>query len=366
MVKHHKILFLLLFVLFFLTGCWDRMEIEERATILGLSIDIAEEENEDPINHPDDIEMPKSNIGMIEVTAQLAVPGQIPLGPSQGGGSGGPEDTVWIVKTVGHNISDAINNLQQQLAATLFLGHLQVIIISEEVAKEGIGHINDFMKRHPEIRRDAWMLINGKEASETLKVAPRLERIPAIYLASMLDGAIKMGKLPKVCVGRFWINIYNDGQEGYLPFITVKAKDNIQVSGIAYFQGDKLMGMTKPYQIFYFNGLIGHNPGGGTTIIKLSDEETTMFQTSKLKSKYKVMLKNGQPYFQVYVEVDGKLLGKNYTTTVIDNHAAIERVERKAEEQFKLEFKKLIKETQEKQSDILGFGEYVRADLPKY
>ncbi|MFL0506529.1 hypothetical protein ACH0B5_12325 [Ureibacillus sp. 179-F W5.1 NHS] len=46
----NKKLLIILILLFspILTACWDRYELEERANILGLSIDIAERESDTP------------------------------------------------------------------------------------------------------------------------------------------------------------------------------------------------------------------------------------------------------------------------------------------------------------------------------
>ncbi|MDI7741014.1 Ger(x)C family spore germination protein [Lysinibacillus fusiformis] len=364
-MKQCKPLLLLMSVLL-LSGCWDRMEVEERSTVLGLAVDIAEGEKEDPINHPDEIDIPTSGIGMIEVTAQLAVPGQIPLGPSQGGSQSGPQDSVWVVKAVGHTLAEAVNNLQQQLSSTIFLGHLKIFIISDEVATRGIDEIIDFMKRNPEVRRDAWLLVNGERADETLKVAPKLERIPALYLSNMLDNSIKMGKLPKIRVGMFYIALENEGQDGYLPYLTVKSKENIQISGVGYFRQNKLVGHTQPYQIAFLNGLIGHNPGGSTAVVKLSDEQTVQFQSTKRKSDYKVSLVAGKPHFEISVDVKGNITGKNDNRIDLNNTATISNIEEIAEKAFQKEMEKLIEETQKKESDILGLGEYVRSRMRSY
>ncbi|HWL11364.1 MAG TPA: Ger(x)C family spore germination protein [Ureibacillus sp.] len=365
-MKHNIALFLLTLSIALLSGCWDRMEVEDRSTVLGLAVDIAEEEKEDPINHSDEEEIPTAEVGMIEVTAQLAVPGQIPLGPSQGGGGAGPEESVWVVKAVGHTLSEAVTHLQQQLSSTIFLGHLKIFIISDEVARKGINEIIDFMKRNPEVRRDAWLLVNGERADETLEVAPKLERIPALYLSNMLDNSIKMGKLPKVRAGRFWIALENDGQDGYLPYITVKSKENIQVSGVGYFRDNKLVGHTKPYQIAFLNGLIEHNPGGSTAVVKLADHQTVQLQSTKRKSDYTVTLERQIPHFTVSVEITGNITGKNDEGIQLDQNSTISSIEKTAEKTFKQEYEKLIKETQNQQSDILGLGEHVRAELPNY
>ncbi|TSI07921.1 Ger(x)C family spore germination protein [Lysinibacillus sp. BW-2-10] len=363
-MKHAMKCLVLVGLVFLMAGCWDRLEIEERAMVLGLSIDLQEKESsDDPINHPDVDDMPTSEIGMVKITAQLAVPGQIPLGPSQGGGSKS-KDTVLVVAAVGHTMDDAMSNLQQQLGSTLFLGQLKIIILSREVAEKGIREISDFIKRHPEIRRDTWLLVNGKKAEETLRVAPKLERVPTLYLSGMLDNAIKMGKFPKDKIGQFWSNLESNGQDGYLPFITVKDEEHIQISGLAYFRGMKMVGHIEPYQIAYFNGITEQNPGGSKALVKLSENESVMLQSTYRKSNIHVSLKDGRPHVQVKLKVIGNIVEKQ--NVAVDTHDAIKKIEKSAEELIEEQYEVLIKETQEKKSDIFGFGEYVRGDLRTY
>jgi len=79
--------FVLCLTSFLLSGCWDRLELEDRALVLALSIDEAEEqadEEESNISHKrESFVAPKKE--MIRITAQIAVPGRIPLGPEKGG-----------------------------------------------------------------------------------------------------------------------------------------------------------------------------------------------------------------------------------------------------------------------------------------
>lgn len=357
---------MILLPLLILTGCWDRKEIEERATIVGLAIDVAKpNEHPIPLTHPEEIKVPTSNIGKIKVTAQLAVPGQIPLGPSQGGDSS-PKDKVWVVEAIGNTMDDAVQGLQQQLAHKIFFGQLQVIILSDEIARRGIEHINEFLRRRPEIRRTAWMAVNHEDAAQTMQVAPKLEQVPAIYLSTMFEEAVKMGKFPENDLGKFWIHTSNKGYDGYLPYITVKENENIEISGLAYFSGNKMVGKTKPYQIAYFNGLMGQNPGGAAAVIWLSNNESVMFQSTKRKVDYHVRLKNGIPHFDINVDIWGIIREKNSQKIKLDDSKMIEKIETLAGKQIEHEMVKLIKETQDKKSDIFGFGEYVRGDLSKF
>ena len=66
------------------------MEIEERAVVLGISIDTAGKDaeiREDEISHLRG-KYPAPKQEMIQLSVQIALPGRIPLGPGEGGAWG--------------------------------------------------------------------------------------------------------------------------------------------------------------------------------------------------------------------------------------------------------------------------------------
>lgn len=218
-----KRIFLLIFLVPLLTGCWDSREIEQRSTILAIGIDKAgpgAEEREAEVSHrKGDISIPEEH--MIEITVQIAIPGRIPLGPQVGAGEKKP---VLVVSVVGHTIEDAIYNLQQEIADEIFLGHLRLIVLSEEVAKEGVKRFNDYLRRNPEIRRTASIVVSKEKASKYMEVSPELERVPSLYLAEMVDSLVDLGKFPESFIGKFWSTFSSKGQDGYLPYFQIKEK----------------------------------------------------------------------------------------------------------------------------------------------
>lgn len=73
-----------------LAGCWDRLEIEDRAIVLGISVDAVDPgaaKEEEQVSHLRD-KFPAPEKGMIRVAAQIALPGKIPLGPGESGTGG--------------------------------------------------------------------------------------------------------------------------------------------------------------------------------------------------------------------------------------------------------------------------------------
>lgn len=365
-----KLLLVLLLVLPILTGCWDRLEIEERAVVLGISVDTAADEDakeEDQVSHLRN-KFPAPEKDLIRVAVQIALPGRIPLGPGEaGGGKGSAGGTVWVINVVGHTIDDAIMNLQQQISAKLFFGHLRVIVISEAVAKKGLQNVNDYFRRNSEVRRMAWMLVAKGNAEDIMKAAPKLERVPTLYLISTMDSAVQMGKFPNDFVGNFWSDLSKKGKEGFLPYVGIMKEQNVEIMGIAYFKGDKMIGTTEPIEIGAYMGVKGIKQAGYRGIISLdgSSDTITLYATSR-QSKIEVDIKDGLPHFTVSILIDLNVEEKMNERFSINSTEMIRKIEQEDEKWSTKFHEGLIKQTQEKGADIFGFGEYVRAKQSKF
>lgn len=119
-----KLLCIMIVLSTILTGCWDRLEIEDRAVVLGVSIDVAKPEaegSEGEITHLAG-SLPAPATGRVRVGVQIALPGRIPLGPGEsgGGGKGGGSQTVWVIDVKGYSIDDAFMNYSSRSPANCF------------------------------------------------------------------------------------------------------------------------------------------------------------------------------------------------------------------------------------------------------
>lgn len=348
-----------------LTGCWDSLEIEDRALVLGLAIDEAPPEimeKETNVTHEKG-ELPNK---MIRITAQIAVPGRVPLGPSSATSGEGTQNSVWVVQVVGHSLDDALNNLQQQIADPRYLIHLRVIVISEAIAKQGLDDLNDYLRRNPEVRRRTWLLVSDVEAAKIMDVAPPLERVPTLYLLSMVEKAVKTGKFPLDYLGVFWTAESKWGQDGYLPYISIRGKENILIKGMAYFSEGRLVGTTSPIEIGGFMAAKGMDPGGYSVLVKVPEMGFVMVKTQERHTNMKVEIQNGIPKAYLNIKLEGMISEHFGSASEIDSPDKLDLVEKTfAEDGIKI-VNKLIRDTQLKHSDILGIGEFVRAHQPAY
>lgn len=133
-----KLTFILILTSVFLSGCWDLVEIKDRAIITAFGID-------------------KSDMdGKITFTLQTIIPSRIstPMKTS-------PEmkPSVRVVSKTTDSFADAIREYAKQAERRTYLMQNRIIIIGEDMAKEGLTPAMDFFMRHPDSFQGAWVLI---------------------------------------------------------------------------------------------------------------------------------------------------------------------------------------------------------------
>jgi spore germination protein KC len=360
----------------FLTGCWDRMEVDQRANILGISIDTV-----DPSSVGSKGMMGSSNATgygplppqtdtLMKLTAQLAVPGRIPLGPGESGGGGtSPKSAVWVLNSYGKTLNDALQQLQQQVADKIFLGHVRVIVVSEAFAQQqGLQTLIDTLRRNPQVRRTAWLVISKGNADEVMKSSPPLERVPTLYLMSTMDHARQMGKLPNDFLGVFESKSVMKGREPILPYLEVMQEDNINVAGLAFFKGYKMVGTTKQaFDISSYMELDGVKAGGYTVMVSLPGHSgAVMWHDYHRKRKISVDIRNGRPHFTVNIHLDGNIAEKSEEGFSIDNPEILKAIDAEIAGGVQKHVNDFIEQLKQEDVDIVGFGEYVRAKQPRY
>lgn len=351
--------FLLVLLVPILSGCWDRLEIEDRAVILGLAIDPMQKDEVESVTGPSAV----GSVPGYKITAQVAIPGRISLGPGEGSAGGSSERPVWVLTATGKTFDDAMNILQKDLADRIFLGHLGVIIINQKLGQEqGIKDLQDYLRRNAEVRRLAWMVISEGEAKQTMEAAPKLERVPTLYLSGTLDHAVQLGKIPNEFLGKFWSDEDSLGEEPVLPLISVKDSERISLEGLALFKEYRLVGTANPLETMAYMQLTNQRKGGYALAVPMQDGNETKsvsLRATNRSTRIRLHPVNGQPNFSTYTRIEINI-EESTSREPLQNqiptleHRASTAVMQKQEE-FLLKLKAL-------RTDSIGFGERVRGE----
>ncbi|MDR6726290.1 spore germination protein KC [Paenibacillus amylolyticus] len=153
-----------------LSGCWDRIEVNDLAIVLATGIDYEDER--------------------YQLTSQIFIPRKAG-GGSSGGSEASPSGVTMIRTAEGRTVAEALNRLQRKVPRNMFWGHCEVIVISEHAGKQGLRQYIDFLLRYPQFREHAYVFSTSDSAKDILALLDPLERSSAESLREMAN--MKLG-----------------------------------------------------------------------------------------------------------------------------------------------------------------------------
>ena len=188
-----------------LSSCYDYREPNDYAYVVSLGIDKG------------------SDDGIYNYTIQFARPSQISGGSSEEGGSG--KDTISIVNVDAPSLYTAINLGNHVISKTFTLSHTKIIAISDEIAKDSITPLIDYIGRSSDIRPNVYVCISNGSAKEYLEsLDPVIEINPVKYYELIFENP-KASYFPKNDAKNLYFNMKSDERQSLLPLVG-KAKKN--------------------------------------------------------------------------------------------------------------------------------------------
>lgn len=148
-----------------LSGCFDRIEIDDYAYAIALGFD-------------------KGSNNALRLTLQIAVPSKIGGGGggNEGGEGGGKGGSTTLTTVEAPTLYSALNLINNYISRKINMAHAKVIVFSEELAKEDISKYIFSMMRGREFRGDIFVMVAKGKAEEFIKsVQPEIEVNPAKY-----------------------------------------------------------------------------------------------------------------------------------------------------------------------------------------
>ncbi|MBT2700864.1 Ger(x)C family spore germination protein [Bacillus sp. ISL-40] len=338
-----------------LTACWSKKELNEIAIVSAIGID-------------------KSKDGYL-VSVQIVNPGEI-----AGKTGTGRTEVIRFMKT-GDTIFDAMRRLSTDVPRRIYVAHLREVVISEELAKDGIGKVLDVLSRHHEMRSDFFLTVaKESKAYDILNVQTALEKNPAAKISNALETSGKAWAPTKtVTIDELITSIVSKGKEPVLtgvyvygnpesgsPFTNVQdvsPKTGLKIDSIGVFKSDKLIGWLNENESKGFN-YITDNVQTSAVTFPCEDGKITI-ATTRSKTNVKGKMEKGKPKISINVTSEGNV-GEVACKFDLSKPEKIKELNKKYKNSIKDKIDAAIKKVQEDyQSDIFGFGEVIHRADPK-
>lgn len=327
------------------SGCWDQIEVEERAYVLGIAIDL-----------------PKKEKAERKIT--VAMPLVREVGAAGTGGGGGNKVPITTFAATAPTIEEALSPIQNRMNRTLFFGHQKVLIFSEESARYPLSPWLDFFERFSTISRTALIMVSKGEASKALSTAPASEQLPPLYLHQLLEDTAKFGFGPHRTLNNLACYFESRAPGILLPIIKTD-KDYIEVDGSAVLKSNKLVGTLKKHETRGALWVTGEVGGGVIVLPKGKGLNKLSFQISNSRRQINAHYFEDGITFKVKVAVEGTV-EEYFGSRNVMNPKILEQTEKEIGRVIKEEIKKAIKKLQKDlRTDALGLGVMVRKRNPK-
>lgn len=366
MLKKIGILLLIIMNTVLLTGCWDRVEINDIAIVTAVGID-------------------KTDDGDICLSLLIPIPKMLSStggGGGVGGGSGEGKAPTMLVSENGRGIMDAFRRLQEKVPREIMFSHIEFIVIGERLARDGVADVLDFFPRYRQSNLRAHILFTKENIGEVLGADPGMER--SISEAIREEGVI--GISVRTDLKDFLFMLTEEGVDpvaGQIIIVPLIAKPKndveietpkpkklyVSIKGGAVFHKDKLVGWMSDEEtrgVLWLRDEIKR--GEGTITVDIPEE--------KGGGKIGVRVRKGKTNLQPESKADGLAMDVSLDAQVIiyENSSKMDLTDPKSiyyiEQEVGDRLKQRLESTLDKiqkefRSDVLGFGTAVYRKYPK-
>lgn len=324
------------------TGCWNYRELEKLGLVTGVAID------------------KNLSKGTYEITVELL---------STSGSKNQSKMASEIYSAEGKTIFDAMRNVILSSGKKLFWSHSKVIIVSNNIAAEGIAPIIDWFNRDSELRPNTWVLIaRSGPASQILKSKSSENEIVAFHLDEIMRSQNPIYKFPQMDVWRFRKDLSSKTNNAIAPAVKQeieKGVTSLQVFGTAVFKGDKLIGWLNDRETFSFL-LISGKVKEGLIPLKNVEDTNTDVTLEIFNTKVKLIPILDDSNLSINIDVKATVaIDELAGSTDFISEPGNEKLKEQAEKMLKKELQEVIKKVQlDYKSDIFDFGGVIKRQYP--
>lgn len=345
-----------------LSGCWDKVEINRRAFVSTIVIDVGEN-----IDNQEELKKVKPNEIFKEdeykkLNITFGIPDISQLGPEKGGST--KEE---YIKVEAFSMQDAITELAAKSSRSVDIGQTRLLMLSDEVLNypEVVKEFLDFFNRRPELNRTMLTLVTKGKAEDYTKFAPPLEKNIGSFITGIMENSTRNSSILPMRLNEALIQLYQYGSV-VIPTIDFdkKEEDKVVLSGVSLIKDYKLVGDLTPLETASLEMLRGTIRGGKETILK--EGHPIEFEVKGINRKIRLTdsIDPKNLKFKIDINLEGQLKGY-YLGETIFSEEELKKLQDSFSDVIERKNEKLARIIQEEYGvDVIGLKEYVEKFKP--
>lgn len=335
-------------ILLLACGCVPYLELKQESIVEGMGID-------------------SNGTGGYTLTFQIFKPKSGGGGSDSGKKSSSSEET--ILTSSGRTLNDAIRNATLQIGRKLYFSNNRAYIVGEDVCKNDIKNIIDFMERNEQFVPREKLYVAKGSASDILTYKKDGEIVPATNLEAMSDNYFQTSKMIDSHLFDTFRNVsYGITQPAIAAVALQSGTDGdtvLVIQGTAYFYNNRLAGYLDEKQTRGFLWIEG-KVKSGIIALSLPDGGRASAEIIRSSGSVKTQAKNGKPSITVDITAQTNVteLETNNSVTVDSNY--VDKLTAIQNSVIKNEAQSAIQAAlHQNSSDIFGFGLSVYENEPE-
>ncbi len=341
------------------SGCWDRVEIEERGFVVGVAIDLV---SDDEVKERAEKEAPNKPQGKhrFVLTQQFINPKGYGTASTQGS-SGIP--AYFNISSEGDSMMEMVRSVAARTSRSPYYEHIKIIIVSDKIAEAGeLPNVLDFFLRHPEMRRGTKVMIAEGTAKDTLEIQAINEMVPVQYIESISQNYFKNARMsPTSRLGD--INEDMLTKRSFIVQKIILGNDGVKVAGNAVIKGatNEMVGYLGEEETEGRNYITGEVEGG--IIEFMIHDNLIIYEVEEASRTIKADVSHPEHIkFKIQIETKGLIVEALEQVDMLDPNVIAE-LESQIEKQIVRQCEAVIGKTQvEFKTDVLMLSNYLKAD----
>lgn len=317
-----KKIILFIILMFFTTGCYDYMELNDLSIISGVAID-------------------KEN-NKYKITYEI-------LSDQKEGKESSTSKAITVSGT-GSSIADAFTNASKEVPKLPFYPHIKVLILSEKVAKEKTFDIVDYILRSPRIRNEFYVVISKEEkASDIFTKASDDIKVVSSQIETMIkNNPRRKNNASTYTFEKVAEQLLNKRTDTVMTTVALKNKD-ISIDGLAIFKDYKLNSFLSSDGAYGYN-ILTKNAKNVQYTFSCGENKNITLSIYDAEPKIKVNDKNS---ISIAVDTKASIVEYNCDKSLKDPNT-YDYFNKKYHSKINENIENFYKEILNKKTDILG------------
>ncbi len=340
----------------FITGCWDKVEIDKRAFVALIGVDKFEAVSKDKI--PKISKEDVANIQKNRYTTTYVYPNTGVIALKQ---EGNPK---FSYTSVGEDLFATRNSLDTRIARRLSMSHTKAVVMGEAVAKDErlLRELLDRLGRSSEISRKVNILVTPETAKDVLNTNTKDEAVLGLFIRDLINQKAKSSRIADADFGYIMRSLH-ESKTAIIPRIT-SSPNEFKIAGAGVIKDFRLVGWLGEMET---SDLMFMMDKVKNSVIDVEMEKLIIpLQITSSKTKKKVFEKDGNIIVSLKIRAEADI--KQHLFQKIGETAEnsyYKRLQKKAsedlEKQIVTTYQKIQKEFG---ADLLQAGEYLRKHEP--